>query len=160
MQGLKRRVVYVSLYEFIAVILTSVALAMLGHAPGQAGVAAVAASLIAVAWNLVWNAVFEFWESRQAVKGRSVGRRLAHAIGFEGGLIVAFVPFFAWWLEVSWWEAFVLDLGFIVFFLVYTFVFSLVFDKVFGLPASAMPAGSSAKSGSAARCAGPAAKSY
>lgn len=147
MQGVKRKVVYVSLYELIAVILTSVALAMLGHAPGHAGVAAVAASLIAVVWNLVWNALFEHWESRQTIKGRSVKRRVAHAIGFEGGLIVAFVPFFAWWLNVSWWEAFVLDLGFIVFFLVYTFVFSLIFDKVFGLPASAMQPAPSTKAG-------------
>jgi uncharacterized membrane protein len=139
MQGIKRRVVYVSLYELIAVILTSVALALLGHEPAQAGVAAIAASLIALVWNLIWNAIFEYWESRQVVKGRSVGRRVAHAIGFEGGLIVAFVPFFAWWLQVTWWEAFILDLGFLVFFLIYTFVFSLIFDKVFGLPASALP---------------------
>jgi hypothetical protein len=51
------------------------------------------------------------------------------------------VPFFAWWLEVSLWQAFVLDLGLLLFFLVYTFVFNWVFDRVFGLPASALPVG-------------------
>ena len=94
--------------------------------------------MIAVIWNLVFNALFERWESRQAVRGRSVRRRIAHAIGFEGGLIAFLVPMFAWGLGVSLWQALVMDLGLVVFFLVYTFVFNWAFDRVFGLPASAM----------------------
>jgi len=139
MQGWKRRVVFVTLYEGIAIVLTTAALGALGHAPLQSLVASVGASLLAVTWNLVFNAMFEAWERRQAVKGRSVRRRIAHAIGFEGGLVLSMVPFFAWWLEVGLWQAFVMDLGFIVFFLVYTFIFSWAFDRAFGLPASAMP---------------------
>ena len=46
----------------------------------------------------------------------------------------------AWWLGISLVEAFVLDLGFLAFFLVYTFAFNLGFDRVFGLPASAIRA--------------------
>ena len=68
-----------------------------------------------------------------------MARRVAHALGFEAGLVVMLVPLFAWWLGVSLWQAFVLDLGLIVFFLVYTYVFNLGFDRVFGLPASAAP---------------------
>lgn len=139
MQGWKRRVVYVSLYEGIAITLTATVLALLGHAPMDSLVASVGASMLAVTWNLIFNAMFEAWERRQTIKGRSVGRRIAHAIGFEGGLVLSIVPFFAWWLGVSLWQAFVMDLGFILFFLVYTFVFSWCFDKTFGLPASAMP---------------------
>ena len=47
------------------------------------------------------------------------------------------VPVFAWWLDVSLWQALVMDLGLVVFFLIYTFVFNWAFDLVFGLPASA-----------------------
>ena len=144
MQGWKRRVVYVTLYEGIAIIVTGTALALLGHSPMHSIVASVGASALAVTWNLIFNALFESWERRQAVKGRSIGRRIAHAIGFEGGLILSIVPFFAWWLQVSLWQAFVMDLGFILFFLIYTFVFSWCFDKVFGLPASALPAAAQA----------------
>lgn len=43
--------------------------------------------MIAVLWNIGFNWAFERWESRQAVRGRSVKRRIAHAIGFEGGLV-------------------------------------------------------------------------
>ena len=139
MQGWKRRVVYVTLYEGIAIAMTGAVLFALGYGATHSLVASVGASVLAVVWNLIFNAIFEAWERRQTVKGRSIRRRIAHAIGFEGGLIVSMVPFFAWWLEVSLWEAFVMDLGFIVFFLIYTFVFSWCFDKVFGLPASAMP---------------------
>jgi len=100
-------------------------------------VAAVVSSAIAIIWNLVYNTVFERWESRQSVRGRSWKRRVAHAAVFEAGLILALVPFFAWWLSISLWQAFVLDLGLIAFFLVYTFAFSWVFDRLVGLPASA-----------------------
>ncbi|WP_439589217.1 PACE efflux transporter [Hydrogenophaga sp.] len=145
MQGIKRKIVYVTLYELFAIAFSSVGLALLaGASMGHAGVAAVAASAIAVVWNLVFNSLFERWESRQATKGRSLGRRVAHAIGFEGGLVFTLVPLFAWWLEISLWQAFVLDLGLIVFFLIYTFVFNLLFDRLFGLPASALPVGQGA----------------
>jgi len=50
---------------------------------------------------------------------------------------VILVPLFAWWLGISLWEAFVLDLGLVLFFMFYTFLFSLAFDRIFGLPASA-----------------------
>jgi uncharacterized membrane protein len=141
MQGIKRKIVYITLYEVIAIAMSTTGLALLSGANvGHASMAAIAASAIAVVWNLVFNTLFERWESRQAKRGRSLLRRVAHAIGFEGGLVVTLVPLFAWWLDISLWQAFVLDLGLIVFFLVYTFVFNLLFDRVFGLPASAQPA--------------------
>lgn len=137
MQGLKRRVVYVTMFELIAVGLTSSLLIVGGHDASHAGVAAIASSLIAVVWNFAFNAMFEAWEARQATRGRSWKRRAAHAIGFEGGLVLALVPLFAWWLGITLWEALVLDIGLLLFFMVYTYLFSLAFDRVFGLPASA-----------------------
>ncbi len=148
MQGIKRKLVYVSFYELIAIAVTSIGLsAFSDHGVTHASVAAVVSSAIAVGWNLLYNTLFEAWERRQTRRGRSLARRVAHAIGFEGGLVLMLVPYFAWWLDLSLWEAFVLDLGLIAFFLVYTFVFNLAFDRLFGLPASALgesaPAGSS-----------------
>lgn len=138
MQGLKRRVIYITLYEGIAIVAASAGLALMsGQGMGHSGALAVLASVIAVAWNLAFNALFERWESRQAVRGRSLRRRVAHAIGFEGGLVAFLVPVFAWWLSVSLWEALVMDLGLVVFFLVYTFAFNWGFDRLFGLPTSA-----------------------
>ena len=145
MQGLRRRVVYVTLYELIAIAATSVGLAAFADSSVErAGVAAVVSSAVAVAWNVVFNTLFERWEARQTVRGRSLRRRIAHAVGFEGGLVFTLVPLFAWWFNVSLWQAFVMDLALIVFFLCYTFVFNWAFDRVFGLPASAMAASAQA----------------
>jgi uncharacterized membrane protein len=137
-QGLKRRVVYVGLYEAIAIALSAVVFAASsGQDMTSSTLLAVATSTTAVVWNLLFNLMFEAWESRQTVKGRSVRRRVAHAIGFEGGLGVFLIPLVSWWLDVSLWHAVVLNAGLMVFFLIYTYVFAWCFDRIFGLPASA-----------------------
>lgn len=146
MQGIRRRIVYVTLYELIAIAATSVGLAALSDSSlARAGVAGLASSAVAIVWNVVFNTLFERWEARQTVRGRSLARRAAHAIGFEGGLVVTLVPLFAWWLDITLWHALMLDLGLLLFFLGYTFVFNWAFDRVFGLPASALPVGDSLK---------------
>jgi len=132
-----RRIVYVILYEIIAIAMTSAAMIALGHESETSGLTAVLSSAIALAWNWVFTSAFERWESRQTVRGRSLLRRVVHAIGFEGGLTFFLVPLFAWLLQVSLWEALMMDISLLVLFLVYTFVFNLAFDKMFGLPASA-----------------------
>ena len=138
MQGIRRKVVYVSLYEGFAILFASIGLAHLSGAGASTSTAlAVMSSVIAVLWNLGFNGLFEAWEARQTVRGRSVRRRIVHAIGFEGGLAAILVPIFAWWLGVGLWEALLFDAALLVFFLVYTFVFNWIFDRVFGLPASA-----------------------
>lgn len=137
MQGIQRKVVYVSLYEGFAIVASTLGLAGIsGHGVQDAGMVAVATSAIAVVWNLVFNTLFECWEARQTVRGRSVARRVAHAIGFEGGLTVVFVPLMAWWFDTTLWQALLLDIGLLVFFLLYTFAFNWMFDRAFGLPAS------------------------
>ncbi len=141
LQGVKRRILYVSLYELIAIAVATYGLAQVtGAGAAHSGVIAAVSSAIAVLWNLAFNYLFERWEARQAVRGRSLRRRVAHALGFEGGLVFMLVPLFAWWFGVGLWQAFVMDIGLLVFFLCYTFAFNWVFDRVFGLPASAQAA--------------------
>ena len=141
MQGMKRKIVYVSLYEGFAIVAATLGLAgMSGQGMQAAGILAVATSAIAAVWILVFNTLFERWEARQPVRGRSFARRVAPAVGFEGGLTLIFVPLMAWWLDVTWLHALWMDLGLLLFFLVYTFVFNWAFDRVFGLPASALAA--------------------
>jgi uncharacterized membrane protein len=138
MQGPLRRVVYVGLYEAIAILMAGLGLMLMsGRGALDSGALAAATSAVAVVWNVVFNHLFERWEARQAVRGRSLRRRVAHALGFEGGLTVLLVPLIAWWLGVSLWQALLMDVALLLFFLVYTFVFNWAFDAVFGLPASA-----------------------
>ena len=132
LQGRRRRLLFVTLYELIAIGASSLLFVLIGQQPGESGVMAVAASTIAIVWNVAFNHWFERWEARQSVKGRSV-----HALGFEGGLALFLIPLMAWWFEVSLWQATVMEAGLLVFFLVYTYGFNWAFDRVFGLPASA-----------------------
>jgi uncharacterized membrane protein len=146
MQGIKRRVVYVGMYESLAIVLSAVLLKVISSADtGDSFGIAVAASAIAILWNLAFNYGFEYWEQHRQHNGRSIGIRILHALGFEGGLVVFLVPVIAWWLDVSFMEAFILDLGLLAFFLFYTFIFNWGFDLVFGLPSALIrdPAASS-----------------
>lgn len=137
LQGAKRRVVFVGLYEFIAIVVSSLLFMAIGQDASASGVMAVAASTIAICWNLTFNWLFEKWEAGQSQKGRSLLRRIVHAIGFEGGIAAMLIPLMAWWFNISLWEATVMEAGLLVFFMVYTFAFNWGFDRVFGLPASA-----------------------
>jgi uncharacterized membrane protein len=138
LHGTLRRVVYLSLYELIAIVMASAGLMLMsGKGVFDSGSLAVATSAVALAWNAAFNSLFERWESRQATPGRSLKRRIAHAVAFEAGLVVMLVPLIAWWLGVGLWQALLMDLSLVVFFLVYTFSFNWAFDAVFGLPLSA-----------------------
>lgn len=126
-----RRIIYVTSYELIAILATSVGLTLLGFAGGNSVALAITSSTIALTWNYIWTTLFEMWESRQESRTRTVRRRIAHAIGFEGGLVLFLVPAMAWILQVSLLEALRLEIGLLVFFLCYTFVYAWIFDRVF-----------------------------
>ncbi|MBS0509488.1 MAG: PACE efflux transporter [Proteobacteria bacterium] len=140
LQGPVRRFVFVTLYELIAIAVSSLLFMAIGLEAGASGVMAVVASAVAIAWNVTFNHLFERWEARQATKGRSVLRRVVHAIGFEGGLALVLIPLMAWWFDVGLWQATLMEAGLLLFFLVYTYAFNWAFDHIFGLPASAQPA--------------------
>jgi uncharacterized membrane protein len=139
MSPTRRRVLQAVLYEVIAIAVVGPALSF-AFAKPQASTfgLAVVLSTIALTWNYAFNWVFERWESRQVKRGRSFARRLAHGVGFEGGLAVLLVPVMSLWLDISPARAFVANLGLLAFFFVYAVVFTWAFDRVFGLPASAV----------------------
>ncbi|MDB5899895.1 MAG: Bacterial Transrane Pair family protein [Ramlibacter sp.] len=141
-----RRVLQAVLYEVIAIAVVGPALSFF-FARSQASTfgLAVVLSTIALAWNYVFNWFFERWESRQAVRGRSPARRLAHGLGFEGGLTVILIPVMSSWLEIPWTAALVANLGLLAFFFVYAMAFTWTFDRIFGLPASATGTGPNAQ---------------
>lgn len=138
MQGLKRRIVYVSSYEVIGMIISSVGLALLaGDSVEHTGPLSVMITTIAVTWNFIYNILYEKWEARQDSKSRTIKRRIVHAIGFQITLVIFLIPLIAWWMDISLVAAFWLDVAFIIIIPIYTFIFNWTFDKLFGLPVSA-----------------------
>ena len=95
---------------------------------------AVMVSLAAVIWNFLYNTAFEAWERRKQVTKRTLFIRSAHALGFEGGLVLICIPIYIIWYDVGLITAFIMESALLLFFLVYTFVFTLGFDKIFTLP--------------------------
>ena len=136
-----RRVLQAVLYEVGAIAFVGPVLGYAFEKPANSTfLLAVVLSTIALCWNYIFNAVFERWESKQAVKGRSFTRRLAHGTGFEGGLTVILVPVMALWLDTTFLAAFLANLGLLAFFFVYAIGYTWAFDKVFGLPQAALGA--------------------
>ncbi|RVT50055.1 PACE efflux transporter [Rubrivivax albus] len=141
MKPKQRRVLQAVLYELFAILFVGPVLGWLFDEPmGSSLALAVVLSTIALSWNYVFNALFERWEARQPVRGRSWQRRLAHGAGFEGGLTLLLVPVMAGWLDTTAWQAFLANLGLLLFFFFYAVGFTWAFDRVFGLPASAAAA--------------------
>ncbi len=136
-QSVKRRILYTLGFELISVTGTTIFFVILGYDVLHAMPFSVLISVIAVVWNFIWNTIFETIEKRINWKGRSVGNRIVHAIGFEGGLLIMLIPLMAWWLGISLLEAFIMELGLLAFFLLFTYTYNYAFDRIFGLPESA-----------------------
>ncbi len=133
-----RRVLQALLYEAIAIAVVGPVLSLaFDKSPTSTFGLAVVLSTVALTWNYVFNWIFERWESRQSVRGRSFARRLANGAGFEGGLVILLLPVMSLWLDISLLTAFLANLGLLVFFFFYAIAFTWCFDRVFGLPASA-----------------------
>jgi uncharacterized membrane protein len=134
-----RRVLQALLYECGAIAIVGPVLGLVfGKPAGSTFALAAVLSAIALGWNYVYNALFERWESRQAVKGRGLARRVAHGAGFEGGLTLMLVPVMAAWLDTTLLAAFAANVGLLALFFFYAMGFTWAFDRVFGLPESAL----------------------
>ena len=128
-KSIKERALHALLFEMIGVLLFAPVLAwLLGHSLGKMGAMTVMISTVAMLWNMVFNALFDRLRSKFGFN-LSIGARILHALGFEGGLILVIVPLAAWWLSISLLEAFWLDIGLLLLFLPYTLVFNWLYDK-------------------------------
>ena len=129
-RSIKERFFHALGFELLAVaICAPLGAWLLGYSLAHMGVLTIMISLIAMAWNMVFNMVFDGVQRRVGFD-RTVAVRAVHSVLFEVGLIVAVVPLAAWWLDIGLWQAFVLDIGIVLFFLPYTFVFNWTYDHV------------------------------
>ncbi|MEC7119735.1 MAG: multidrug/biocide efflux PACE transporter [Pseudomonadota bacterium] len=129
-RSLKERVFHALCYEVFGIIIfTPIAAWFLGFSLLHTGILTAAISAIAMLWNMLFNWLFDGWAARMNW-ARTVKIRVLHALLFEGGLVIAIVPLAAWWLDVSLWHAFWLDIGFLLAFLPYTYAFNWTYDHL------------------------------
>jgi uncharacterized membrane protein len=136
MRSVRDRIRHAICFEVIGLLLVTPLGALAFHMPMQdIGVVSLVSATLATAWNIVYNYLFDLALRRLTGTTRKGGlARVCHAILFEIGLLVVLLPFIAWYLGVTLWQALVMDLSFALFYVVYAFLFNLAYDRVFPLP--------------------------
>jgi uncharacterized membrane protein len=129
-KSIRERIFHAISYELIAVLFCAPLFSWILNKPvEQMGVLNIAIAVIAMSWNMLFNAVYDRLVLRFNLT-KKLTVRILHGITFEGGLTVLVVPVAAWWLNISLWQAFLLDVGILLFFLPYTVAFNWVYDEL------------------------------
>ncbi len=136
MRSTRDRIRHAISFELIALLIVTPAGAVLFEKPiSDIGVIAVGGATIATGWNYLYNLGFDHLMRRlTGSTQKSTSIRVGHAILFELGLLVVLLPFVAWYLQISLWDALIMDVAFALFYVVYAFVFNWGYDRVFPLP--------------------------
>ena len=117
-------------FELLAILICTPLLAWIMDKPMlDMGAVTMALAALALAWNVVFNGLFDRVLQRWSI-AHNAWTRVVHALLFEGGLVAVGVPLIAWWLNVSLLQAFVMDIGVLLFFLPYTYVYHWSYDVV------------------------------
>ncbi|NHI00914.1 MULTISPECIES: PACE efflux transporter [Oceanimonas] len=136
MRTTKDRIRHTLGFEIIGlVIFAPLASLVFNHDLMEMGLMALVGSLIATIWNYVYNLLFDHAMLR--LRGdvrKTTPVRVLHALLFEGGLLILFLPMIAWHLGISLWEAFMMDIAMSAFYLCYAFLYNLAYDRLFPVP--------------------------
>ena len=127
-RSLGERIAHALAFELTALLICAPALAwLLGKPLLQLGLLTLMFSAVAMLWNMLFDYLFDRAQGRLGFQ-RGLWARLAQAVLFEAGLVVVLVPLAAWWLSIGLFEALLLDIGLLLFFLPYTVAFNWGWD--------------------------------
>lgn len=124
------RILHAVGFEALAVLISApVAAWLLNKSMFEMGTLAILLSTTAMVWNIIYNAIFDrFWPVSRVTRTFKV--RVCHALGFESGFILIGLPIAAGWLGISLLNAFMLEIGFFLFFLPYTVAYNWLYDTL------------------------------
>ncbi|MBI6565849.1 multidrug/biocide efflux PACE transporter [Pseudomonas synxantha] len=127
-KSITERVLQALGFEGLALLIcTPLLMWVTGRPALEMGAVTLGISLLALSWNVIFNSLFDRLKTRlQLVNGGWT--RVLHALLFEGGLILMAVPLIAALMKISLLEAFILDIGVLLFFLPYTYVYHWGYD--------------------------------
>lgn len=120
-------------FEIIGLIVVTPLFAWaFSHPMDRTGVLALIGATGATAWNYLFNLGFDtllkHWRGDVT---KTLPIRIVHAVAFELTLMALLLPVFAWWMGISLFEAFLIDVAFAGFYVVYAFVFTWGYDALF-----------------------------
>ena len=134
MRTTRDRIRHALLFEVTLIILCTPLLSFILDKPMETlGALSIGMSLIAMGWNYVYNVLFDHALLRlgKPLYPRSLAMRIAHALLFEGGFLFVSIPMVMWWLHLSFVNALMFDLAFLVMVPIYTIFYNGIYDRVF-----------------------------
>jgi len=136
MRTTRDRIRHAVSFEIIGLVLVTPLGAWAFNMPmHEIGVIGFASAAIATLWNYIYNLGFDRILRRLFGSTIKTGPiRVAHAILFEIGLLIVLLPPIAWYLGISLWQAFLMDVSFALFYMGYALVFNWAYDRLFPLP--------------------------
>jgi len=140
MRNTRDRIRHAVLFELIALVIVTPLGGMIFDVPlNHFGVVVVASTTVAMVWNYGYNLAFD-----HAMLGllkdvrKTLPVRMVHAALFEAGLLCLLVPLISWYLAVTLWAAFIMDVSLAGFYMVYAFAFNWIYDAVFPVKATGL----------------------
>lgn len=127
------RIRHAVMFEVVGLILfIPCSVWLFNHSVMDMGVIGVFSSLAATIWNFIYNLGFDkvllffFGYVKKSLKIRVV-----HTFLFEAGLMLVTLPAIAWYLNISFLNAFIIDVGIMAFYLIFAFLFNIAYDFIF-----------------------------
>lgn len=141
MRPFRDRVRHALMFEAVALaIFIPGSTALFDQSLESMGVIGIASATIATLWNFVYNVGFDRAMLRlRGTVHKTLAIRVAHTVLFEAGLVLMLIPLIAWYLGLTLWNALIMDLAIVTFYLVYAFFFNIAYDRIFPVPAMASP---------------------
>ncbi len=136
MRTFKDRIRHTLLFEVIALGIVVIGGSwIIGRPVEVIGALSLMFSALAMGWNMLFNWLFDHWDRKyRGSARRGFVIRAVHASLFELGMVIAGVFLVAWWLSIPYWHAFIIDIGFSMFFLFYAYGFNWIYDHIFPVP--------------------------
>jgi len=128
------RIRHTVFYEILLLMVATPLVAVIMDKPmGRVGGMSVFLSMSAMGWNYIYNLIFDkiLLSKGISLRERGVFIRVLHAVLFEVGLMSVTLPVVMIVLELTFIQAFAMELGFLIGVPVYTFLYNIVYDTVF-----------------------------
>ena len=127
-KSFKERIFHAAIFEVTANVIIALSVAWLMNVSVlQSGSLSVISALAAMAWNFIFNKIFDSLQKKHGFQ-RTFFVRAIHAVGFETGLIITLIPVAMVMLDLTMTEAFFVEIGLVLFFLPYTMLFNWLYD--------------------------------
>lgn len=126
---IKERLLHTILFELGAIAVTALSVSLVGGEPHDAIGLSIAISFVAMGCNFGFNWLFDQIFTGKREK-RSFRLRLFHTLSFETSLMLFTLPMLIYVLDLTFWQALLMDISLTLIIMLYTFLFNWAYDHL------------------------------